>query len=320
MIGRMQHYAPPIYLRNGHLQTVWPTLLRRVVHPPYRRERILTPDDDFLDLDWSTVGSPSLAILSHGLEGHSRRAYITGMVNALNWAGIDALAWNYRGCSGDINRQPILYHNGSTYDLDTVLRHATAKDHYRRLFLVGFSLGGNLSLLYAGEQGTQIHPRLKGVIGFSVPCELSHGSEAISRPACAIYLKRFLHHLHQKVKAKRAQYPELVDDRDYHQIRTFKQFDDRYTAPLHNFASAEDYWERCSCNRQLPNISIPALIVNALDDPILIGDCYPRDLVRGTPCVSLETPAHGGHVGFMLPGTTYWSELRTIRFILENGE
>ena len=320
MMSSMQRYAPPIYLRNGHLQTVWPTLFRRVSPPPYRRERIATPDDDFLDLDWAAPGSDTLAILSHGLEGHSGRAYMTGMARALNAAGIDALAWNYRGCSGEINRQPILYHNGSTYDLHTVLRHALAAGRHQRIFLVGFSLGGNLSLLYAGEQGAQLHPKVKGVLGFSVPCELAHGSEAISRPACAIYMKRFLHHLHQKVRAKMAQYPELLNDHGYREIRTFKQFDDRYTAPLHNFASAEDYWERCSCNRQLPNIAIPAFIVNALDDPVLIRDCYPRALVAGNPCLSLETPRHGGHVGFMLPGKTYWSEQRAVRFMRDHGE
>ena len=313
----MPAYSPPIYLRSGHLQTVYPTLFRRVKHQPCRRERIFTPDEDFLDLDWFSVKSQTLVVLSHGLEGDSRRPYMTGMVRALNAAQMDALAWNFRGCSGEINRQPILYHNGATYDLDTVVQHAAASGCYQRIFLLGFSMGGNLTLLYAGEQGERMHPLVKGAAAFSVPCELAHGSEAISHPACALYLKRFLRKLRGKVRAKMAQYPELLNDRGYHRIRNFQQFDDRYTAPLHKFASAEDYWNRCSCNRKLTQIRIPALLVNALDDPLLIRDCYPYALVRDNPWVTMETPRYGGHVGFMLPGESYWSEQRAVRFFHE---
>ena len=313
----MSTYSPPLYLRSGHLQTVCPTLFRRVAAPPYRRERIFTEDEDFLDLDWAVTGGATLAILSHGLEGNSTRAYITGMARALNSAGIDALAWNYRGCSGEVNRQPVLYHNGATRDLATVLRHAVSTGHYERIFLVGFSMGGNLTLLYAGQAGREMPVQVKGAVVFSVPCELSHSSEALSSPACTIYMKRFLRHLHAKVRAKMAQYPDLLDDHGYHRIKNFKQFDDRYTAPLHHFTSAEDYWDRCSCNRHLTNIAIPALIVNALDDPVLIKDCYPYALVRESPCLTMETPRYGGHVGFMLPGETYWSEQRAVRFVRE---
>lgn len=311
----MLPYSPPIYLRNAHVQTVYPTLLRKVEIPPYRRERITTADDDFLDLDWACVSSPTLVILCHGLEGNSTRDYIKGMVRAVNGAGMDALAWNYRGCSGEPNRRRIMYHNGATYDLDTVVQHAAARGIYENIFLLGFSMGGNLALLYAGEQGRALHPRIRGVLGFSVPCELSHSSRALNHPACAIYMKRFLRKLHRKIRAKMAQYPGHINDDNYRQIKTFCQFDDRYTAPLHGFTCAEDYWHRCSCNRHLSNIDVPSLIVNALDDPFLIDACYPYALVERNPNLTLETPPHGGHVGFMLPGKTYWSEHRALAFI-----
>ncbi|MCD6527926.1 MAG: alpha/beta fold hydrolase [Desulfuromonas sp.] len=314
----MQPYCPPIYLRSGHLQTIYPPLFRKISQPPYSRERITTPDNDFIDLDWSTVGSRTLAIVSHGLEGNSTRSYITGMVKALNEAGIDALAWNYRGCSGEPNRQRIMYHNGATYDLDSVVRHAIATGRYERVFLIGFSMGGNLTLLYAGEQGKRIHPLISGAITFSVPCDLSHSSQALTHPACVIYMKRFLLELQQKVKAKMALYPAEITDDGYHQIKNFKQFDDRYTAPLHNFKSAEDYWQKCSCNRLLHSIAIPSLIVNALDDPFLINECYPYELVKENQKIRMETPRHGGHVGFMLRGGTYWSEQRALQFIVSS--
>lgn len=308
-------YRAPWYLRNGHLQSVLPTLFRRPPMPEYRRERITTPDDDFLDLDWSAPGSDTLVIISHGLEGNSRRAYILGMVGAVNDAGWDALAWNYRGCSSEPNRQPIFYHNGATYDLDTVLHHAQATGRYHSIFLLGFSMGGNLSLMYAGQQGADLQPRVRGVVGFSVPCDLTDSSRALASPLCGIYMRRFLKKLHGKVRAKMAQYPDLLDDAGYDEIRTFKQFDDRYTAPLHGFESAEDYWRRCSCARVLADIRVPALVVNALDDPFLAGGCYPRDLAAGHPFLNLETPAHGGHAGFMLAGSRFWSERRAVAFI-----
>nr|WP_320051124.1 alpha/beta fold hydrolase [uncultured Desulfuromonas sp.] len=311
----MTDYSPPLYLRNGHLQTIYPTLFRKLRCPVYQRERIFTPDDDFLDLDWSCVNGKTLVILCHGLEGNSTRDYIKGMVKAVNGQGMDAVAWNYRGCSGEPNRQKIMYHNGATYDLETVVQHAATSGRYEHIFLIGFSMGGNLALLYAGQQAKNIYPLIRGVVGFSVPCELGHSSQALEHPSCAIYMKRFLIKLHKKLLDKSAQFPDHISIENYHQIKTFKQFDDRYTAPLHGFADAQDYWYRCSCNRHLTRINVPTLIVNALDDPFLINDCYPRDLVKANPCLTLETPRYGGHVGFMLPGQTYWSEQRALSFI-----
>ncbi|EAT15998.1 alpha/beta fold hydrolase [Desulfuromonas acetoxidans] len=311
----MTVYSPPFYLRNGHLQTIYPTLFRKLGMPAYQRERITTADDDFLDLDWACVGGKTLVILCHGLEGNSTRDYIKGMVKAVNDQGLDALAWNYRGCSAEPNRQKIMYHNGATYDLNTVIQHAAGTQHYAHIFVIGFSMGGNLALLYAGQQAENIHHLIRGIIGFSVPCELSHSSRALEHPACTIYMKRFLIKLHKKLQSKSSQFPNDIIIDNYHQIKTFKQFDDRYTAPLHGFTDAEDYWHRCSCNRHLTHIRVPTLIVNALDDPFLLDDCYPHALVSANHHLTLETPSHGGHVGFILPGTTYWSEQRALSFI-----
>lgn len=308
-------YFPPFYLRSGHLQTVYPSIYRKIGNIGYDRERISTPDDDFLDLDWSCVGSKTLAIISHGLEGNSNRSYVKGMVKALNSENIDCLGWNFRSCGGETNRQLIMYHNGATYDLETVIQHAIKTDRYDRLFLVGFSMGGNLSLLYAGEKAENILPQIKGIITFSVPCDLGDSAVALSKWSSRVYMKRFLVMLHEKIKAKIELFPDLINDTDYDQLKSFKDFDDRYTAPLHGFENAEDYWAKCSSRRLLTKIMVPSLIVNSADDPFLLDGCYPHFEVAKNPLVKLEIPKYGGHVGFVQSGSRYWSEDRTVQFI-----
>ena len=310
-------YKPLFLFRSGHIQTIFPSLFRNVSGVHYTRERIQTPDDDFLDLDWSCVGRKVLAVISHGLEGSSQRAYIKGMVKALNEAQVDCLAWNYRTCSGEMNRQLRMYHNGSTDDLDLVIRHAIAKG-YENIVLVGFSMGGNLSLLYLGQQSEQFLPQLKGAVTFSVPLDLKDSARQLSRISNTIYMKRFLRDLHRKVRNKMVLYPDQINDHGYGKIKDFKDFDDRYTAPIHGFKSAEDYWEKCSCGPHLERIRIPSLIVNAEDDPFLGVSCYPVGQIDN-PNIYLEMPKYGGHVGFMNRriGGQYWSESRTVDFIQE---
>lgn len=308
-------YIAPPWLRSGHLQTLYPSLLRRVEPVAYRRERIATADDDFLDLDWATVGSESLAVISHGLEGHSRRAYVQGMVRAFNQAGVDALAWNFRGCSGEPNRRLRLYHNGAFDDLDTVIRHAAPA--YRSLYLVGFSLGGNMTLLYLGKEAATLPEAVKGGVVFSAPCDLTDAAVALARRENTVYMRYFLRSLEEKIRAKQERFPGAVDLHSFEQIRTFRDFDERYTAPLHGFAGAADYWTRCSSRPWLQAIEVPTLIVNAADDPFLAGGCYPEAECAANDQVTLQVTRHGGHVGFVRHGHggRYWSEERAVGFV-----
>ncbi|MEN8211462.1 MAG: alpha/beta fold hydrolase [Thermodesulfobacteriota bacterium] len=310
-------YKPAPWLRNGHIQTIFPTIFRKVNGVYYNRERIQTPDDDFLDIDWSCSGKKILAVISHGLEGDSQRNYVKGMVKALNRAHIDCLAWNYRTCSGETNRQLRMYHNGCTDDLDLVIRYGIAKG-YENIVLIGFSMGGNLSLLYLGQQSEQVYPELKGAVAFSVPVDLEDAARQLSRISNKIYMKRFLSMLHQKIKEKMVLFPDQINDRGYNEIKDFKSYDDRYTAPIHGFKSAEDYWTKCSCSPFLGQIRIPCLIVNAKDDPFLGSSCYPYQQ-SVSPNIYLEIPKYGGHVGFMNRSINdkYWSETRTVDFIQE---
>lgn len=310
-------YKPPFLLRNGHLATIYSSLLRTFDPGFYRRERIGTPDGDFLDLDWSQIGCGRLAILSHGLEGSSHRSYMMGMAKALNRHGWDALAWNFRGCGGEINRKLRFYHSGATEDLHCVINHVLLTKKYEEIALIGFSMGGNLTLVYLGREAKKLPGIISKAVAFSVPCDLRSGSLQMAKVKNKIYMKRFLRMLHKKVVQKMTLMPEKINDDDFHTIKNFKDFDDRYTAPIHGFKNAEDYWRQCSSKKFLANIEIPTLIVNAENDPFLGPECYPFREAEKSKAVFLEVPRHGGHVGFVSfnKAGTYWSEQRAIEFL-----
>jgi len=306
-------YQRPFFLFTPHLETIYPATLRQVHGVAYTRERIATPDDDFLDLDWLQHGSSNLVIISHGLEGNSTRAYVKGMARAAYGQGVDVLAWNFRGCSEEMNRRLRFYHSGASDDLETVVRHALAKG-YKQLYLVGFSLGGNLMLKYLGERPA--YSEIKRAVAFSVPLHLHSSCLKISEPSNWIYNQRFLNNLKEKVIRKAAQMPGL-DVTDMGSIKTLMAFDDRYTAPLHGFESAIDYYTRCSALNFLHAIQVPTLIVNAQNDPFLSAACYPAVALKDHPVVKFESPLFGGHVGFaqFRKNGLYWSEERALSFL-----
>ncbi len=309
-------HRAPFYLFNGHLQTIIPSLFRHVDGVRYERERLMTPDDDFIDVDWSAVGSDSLLVLSHGLEGDTSRPYITGMVKAFNAEGVDALAWNYRSCSGEPNKLLRSYHLGASDDLDFVLRHALATGKYENVYLVGFSAGGNITLKYLGEDPKQVPKQVKRATVFSTPIDLKSSAQRISR----IYTQRFLKTLGEKLEQKQQMYPEEVDLTDYSIFWSFPEFDDRYTAPIHGFKNAEEYYARVSSKQFLKDIRVPTLLVNAKNDPFLAPECYPVQEAKENPYFYLEMPEEGGHVGFAenFRKDRYYSEERALRFILSD--
>lgn len=306
-------YRAPAHLRGGHLQTIYPALFRRVPRVTKRRERLELPDGDFLDLDWATKGNPRLAILSHGLEANSGAHYIQGMAAALQRRGWDLLAWNYRGCSGESNRLLPFYHSGASDDLHHVVSHALAVHPAPQIDLVGFSLGGNMSLKYLGER--EVSPRLHRAVAFSVPCDLACSSIRLSSRTNRLYMDRFLRSLRGKLEEKQPRFPEQIDLAGISGVRNFKQFDDRFTAPLHGFRDAEDYWTRSSSRPFLPGIRIPALLVNAANDPFLGPRCFPREEAAASEWFHLEIPGDGGHVGFSTTAGEYWSERRAAAFL-----
>ena len=316
-------FRPPAWLRNGHLQTVWPVLRPRHWTLVHESERLELPDGDFVDLAWlrrDRGGPPAdrLAVLTHGLESDFHAGYIRGMAAALQAAGWDALAWNFRGCGTEPNRLPRSYHSGETGDLGAVIRHAAARGGYGHVALVGFSLGGNVTLKYLGEAPPP-HPAVRAAAAISVPVDLASSAGALDRRGVnRIYLRRFIQALVVKVEAKAKRFPDRFDLRGIRRVRTFREFDDRYTSRLHGFRDAADYWARSSARPYLAAIRVPTLLLNARDDSFLSPACFPTAEAEANPCLFLEAPAHGGHVGFvdfLSPDKATYAERRTVAFL-----
>jgi len=300
--------------------TIYPALFRRLPAVAYQRERMTTSDGDFLDLDVSAVGSSKVVIILHGLEGDASRQYVKGMVHTFNKAGYDTISLNFRGCSGEPNRQLRFYHSGETGDLKQVVDHIVATKSYNAIHFVGFSLGGNVLLKYLGEQGGAISPLVRSAVALSVPCDLKNSSGELEKRHNAVYMRRFIRELGYKLQQKAERFPEMIRLDNYDRIKSFREFDDRYTAPIHGFPDALTYWARSSSRPFLAKIRIPALLINALDDPFLGKDCFPYAEAEESEYFYLETPRYGGHVGFVTFGQPgYWSEKRALEFIKEHG-
>lgn len=312
-------YNPALYLHSGHLQTIGPALFRRISPIAYQRKQIETPDGDVLDLDWSTIGARRLCIVSHGLEGSSRSKYLQGMVRQLNRNGWDVLAWNFRGCGGTANRFVHSYHSGSSPDLATVISHALAGQRYDRLTLVGFSVGGNITLKYLGEAGSGTPPELSRAVTLSVPVDLKSSALTLARRSNRIYMKYFLNSLLQKIREKDRLFPGQLDLTDLESIKTFLDFDSRFIAPLHQFRDAYHYWQEASSRPWLHSIRIPTAIINAANDPFLGADSFPVQEAAENPMLHLEIPRFGGHVGFFEPrhDGMFWSERRILALLEE---
>ena len=230
-------YRAPLGFSNAHVQTILPALFRHVPTITSERERIETADGDFLDLDWNRdQHSESLVIITHGLEGNSGNASVQGMAAAFHRAGWDVLAWNLRGCGGEPNRLLRTYHSGSRDDLEWVIEHAAPA--YQRIALVGFSIGGNLTLKYLGDLGSSINSRILGAVTFSVPCDLASSAKALERPVNRIYMEHFLRDLRRKIREKAKEFPGAISTERLNHMHTFREFDGTYTAPLNGFLSA----------------------------------------------------------------------------------
>lgn len=311
-------YRAPWWMSNCHFQTIFPALYRRVDDSFFSRERIATEDGDFLDLDWARAGHDRLVVLSHGLEGHSRRPYMLGMARAALAEGWDVLAWNFRSCSGEANRMLTSYHSGQTRDLAQVI-DLGAQQGYREIALIGFSIGGNKTLLYLGREAHRHPSALSRAVVFSVPCDLASSTVRLAEARNRIYMINFLKSFRQKLEQKQVLFPGQIDLRDFAAIRNFQDYDSRFTAPMHGFASAEEYWRESSSKPWVPSIQVPTLLVSAGDDPFLPPECYPQREAAANPNFTLEITPHGGHVGYIRwRSERYWSELRAMQFLSSN--
>ncbi len=314
----MKPYLPPAWLPGGHAQTIWPLLIK----PPrlkLRRERWATPDGDFIDVD-HLDGPPDspLLVLFHGLEGSAQSHYALSTAHACRKAGWRLALPHFRGCSGELNRKPRSYHSGDSDEIDWILRRLHAANGGRLLHAAGVSLGGNALLKWAGEQGTAAAKLVTGVVAICAPLDLAACGHHLARGFNRVYTRHFLQTMRVVSAARLNQFPGLFDEAKMRAAINLYQFDDAVTAPLHGFASADDYWLRSSAKPWLKSIAVPTLTVNAKNDPFLPASYLPKP-AEVSAFVRLEHPAAGGHVGFVsgpFPGNLDWLPQRLLHFFL----
>ncbi|HMN90045.1 MAG TPA: alpha/beta fold hydrolase [Saprospiraceae bacterium] len=318
LIQQSSYRRAPLYQFNGHLQTILPGTFRKVALV-YERERLELADGDFVDLDWVDKGRRRLVLLTHGLEGNAERHYMKGMAKLFTENGWDALAWNCRSCSGEMNRHFRLYHHGEIGDFNEVIQHALRLKNYEQVALVGFSMGGNIMMKYLGVHGKYVPEPIKKAVAFSSPTDLESGAAWLDHPSNRLYKKRFLTKLSAKVLAKAAQFPGKLNTSKLASITVWRDFDEYFSAPLCGYQNAAEFYQDASARNFMQGIAIPTLLVNAQNDPILTPRCSPVDLSDKHRFLHLEIPLQGGHVGFELRNKPYmWSEYRALEFCSED--
>lgn len=321
-------FTPAWWLPGPHLQTVGARWTRPRTGVALQRERLTTPDDDFLDLDWATAGTvgsrppDALVVVLHGLEGSARSGYALQTYRQLATRGIASVGLNFRSCSGELNRGQRLYHSGETDDLRLVVRRLRERFPAARLGAVGFSLGGNVLVKYLGEEGQGGRQRhgIVAAAAISVPYDLAAGAAYMEQGLTRLYGWRLLRSLQRKVRVRAAELGHVVDVRRAVRARTFRAFDAAATAPLHGFRDADDYYARSSSARWVERVRVPTLLVHAEDDPFLPPTAVPRDAAAMNPHIHTCFTAHGGHVGFVAGAPwkrCHWAERRVAAFLAD---
>lgn len=311
-------YAAPAWLPGGHLQTIFPATFVAKPKVAYRRERWQTSDGDFIDVDFvdGKPGQPFI-VLFHGLEGSSHSHYARALMAHIAQLGWSGAVPHFRGCSGELNHAPRFYHSGDAQEVDWIIRRLVSERQSlapSKFFAAGVSLGGNALLRWLGESqhGAEI---VDAACAISAPLDLAGGGAALSRGLNMIYTRVFLQTLKPKCLQKLKQFPGLFDRDAMLRARNLYEFDNIVTAPLHGYRDTDDYWDRASAKHVLTDITVPTLVLNAQNDPFLPAHHLPRAASRH---VTLDYPAHGGHVGFAvggLPGRINWLPQRMLGFL-----
>jgi uncharacterized protein len=324
-------YKAPLLFQNPHISTLYASVLRRVDGVNYTRERLNLSDGDFVDLDWSCNGSSNLfeenghsnlfesnnlVIITHGFLGNSQRQYVKGTVKAFNEKGWDALAWNHRGLSGEPNLLEKMTTHGSTFELSEIVEHVLKLKKYKNIALVGWSKGGNITLKYAGEIGNKMPTEVRCIVGVSMPTDLYGSVQVMGKTS--FYANRFRDKTYKFLQTRK----HFIDDdkfKEFSRYKTLDDFADYYIAPLHGYNNAKDYYLKCSASNYLESITVPTLILNALNDPILSMTCSPFQLAKSSEIIHLETPNHGGHCAFYESNKNgiYWADRRVLEFVNE---
>lgn len=315
---RGSDFKPPWWLRNAHLQTMWPFLFRPRIPVATRRERLELPDGDFLDLDFTLNESGPVVLILHGLQGSARSKYAAGLLRTLSSHGYRAVLMHFRGCSGEPNRLPHSYHSGETQDPAFVIDWLHSRYPQTPVAAIGFSLGGNALLKLLAEQGAAC--RLRTAVAISVPFLLNEGADQFNRGLSRIYRQYLLRSLIRSVldKHEEINLSGKINLDAVRRCRDFWVFDDEVTARLNGFKDVHDYYRRSSSRQYLRHIRTPTLILHAEDDPFMTPATVPRENELSER-VTLELSKHGGHVGFVTGNNPfrmqYWLEERVLRHL-----
>ncbi|MGC3963870.1 MAG: hydrolase [Rhodocyclaceae bacterium] len=309
-------YRSPRWLRSAHAQTIWPLALKGEM-PHFERERLDTPDGDFVDIDFlpRQAGKP-LVTLFHGLEGSSRSHYARALMRALMARGWNGAVVHFRGCSGEPNRLARAYHSGDADEIDWALTQIASRYPDVPRYAAGVSLGGNALLCWLGTRESQAHKLVDKAAAVSAPLDLTLAGHHLNKGFNRIYTRHFLTTLQRAVQVKAQRFPGLFDAARAAAARNLFEFDDAYTAPMHGFADAHDYWRRASSKPLLRGVAVPTLIINARNDPFMPPEVLPQRH-EVSPMVELDQPAEGGHVGFVggsFPGHIDWLPRRLLDF------
>jgi uncharacterized protein len=310
----LRPYAAPWWLPGGHLQTAWASL-RRPPRVALERQRWSTPDGDFIDVDFAgPAQAERLLVLFHGLEGGSDSHYARALAAHAVRRGWRLAIPHFRGCSGEPNQLARAYHSGDSDEIDWILRRFA-----RELCVAGVSLGGNALLKWLGERGDEARGLVARAVAVSAPVDLAAAGRALDRGFNRlVYTRMFLSTLKPKSLAKLEVFPGIYDPARVRDARTFREFDDTVTAPLHGFRDAEHYWGVCASGPWLERIRIPTLLLNARNDPFLPEDELLAATRKAADCVVLEFPRTGGHAGFLagpFPGRHSWLPERLFHFL-----
>lgn len=291
-------YETDFIFQNGHISTIYAGMIHRLDAPAYLRKRLVLPDGDFLLLDYLLQDPKKAIVICHGLEGDSRKNYNNSCANFFIEKGYSVFAWNNRSCGGEMNLLPQLYHHASTEDLEFIINHVANKG-FDELFLVGFSMGGDQILNYLGRN--RVVEKVKAAVAISAPFQLKSSAEKLQCGMSQIYLSRFIRKIRMKIQYKINQFPDVIPEDAYKDIKNFNDVVDRFIIPIHGgYSGLEDYFEKASPFYSVEGIKTPVLVINAWDDPILGKDDHPVELAKQHKYLFLETPSHGGHCAFPL--------------------
>ena len=313
-------YKAPWWLPGGHLQTIYPYLALRTTPPAYRRERIETPDGDFVDFDWvEPAHDGPTVVLFHGLEGCSRSHYARVLMRAVAATGWRGVVAHFRGCSGEPNRLQRAYHSGDAGEIDWMLRLVASRSA-NPIFAIGVSLGGNALLKWLARERQDASNVIAAATAISAPLDLMVAGHRLGSGFNRVYGLHFLRSLKPKALEKLARYPDAARRRRVRSAYSLRTFDDAFTAPVHGYRDVVDYWTRASTISELSHIAVPTLIVHARNDPFLPGQYLPNAAKKNMH-VEFEFTDQGGHVGFVsgaFPGNLSWLPQRVLGFLREH--